>query len=305
MNNYFESVLLNATLICDGMYIDEYEDRNVFSQIYPFTTESINGYISKFDLDNKSLLIVGSSGDQVINASLFNCKDQTIIDICPFTKFYFYLKKSCLLGLNYHSFLSFLCYVDFPKVFKYNDDVFNVKIFNKIKPILRLLDYESYLFWDELFSLFSPTDIRKQLFKFDEYRVDILSKLNLYLRSEDYYEIARKNIKTFNPKFINGDVFDVILSRKYDNIFFSNLLQYYSRDDIAILIEKFLPNLNDGGKMLVAYLYRTTYDTKYHDDWAPIYDLDRTMKLLEAYNISLESFRGVYDYHDSVLIYKK
>lgn len=102
MDNYFEPALLNAILKCERYYIKDDNYNHYFSRIYPFTTENITGYINKFDLNNKLLLAIGSSGDHVINASLFGCKDQTVIDICPYTKFYFYLKKSALLTLNYN-----------------------------------------------------------------------------------------------------------------------------------------------------------------------------------------------------------
>ena len=62
-------------------------DADRFSWIYPFTTENINGYIDMFDLKDKSLFTVGSSGDQAINAILKGCKDITVLDINPFTKY--------------------------------------------------------------------------------------------------------------------------------------------------------------------------------------------------------------------------
>lgn len=49
-----------------------------FINIYPFTTENIAGYINEFELKDKSLLTVGSSGDQVINAALYDCQDITL-----------------------------------------------------------------------------------------------------------------------------------------------------------------------------------------------------------------------------------
>ena len=64
-----------------------------------------------FDLKDKSLLTVGSSGDQVINASLKNCKDITVLDINPFTKYYFNLKKAAILTLKYEEFCKFFCYL--------------------------------------------------------------------------------------------------------------------------------------------------------------------------------------------------
>ena len=55
-------------------------------KIYPFTTENISGYINNFNLIDKWLLIVGSYGDQVINAILHGCEDITLLDKNPYSK---------------------------------------------------------------------------------------------------------------------------------------------------------------------------------------------------------------------------
>ena len=129
MDNYFESILTQAILRCDGYYPTY--SRNGFFQIYPFTTENISGYIENFILENKSLLTIGSSGDQVINAWLHGCKDITVIDICPFTKFYFYLKIAGIIVFDYSTFLNFFCHRDFPKVFYDNKNSFDLDNFRK------------------------------------------------------------------------------------------------------------------------------------------------------------------------------
>lgn len=308
MNNYFESVLMNAINMCDGN--NNYS--NIFNRIYPFTTENISGYISIFELKNKSLLTVGSSGDQVINASMFNCKNQTVLDINPFTKFYFYLKKAALLTLEYDSFLSFFCYKDFLKFCKNNDNVFSLKMYKEIKPLLRLLDYESYLFWDEIFLSFPNQLIRKRLFQSDEDKLSVLKYTNIYMKDEYAYEQAKQHIKNVNPNFIIGDIFNVELNGMYDNIFMSNLLQYYPRYKVKTLVDKLSLNLVDGGTLLISYLYKTTIDTKYCDDWAEIYDLDRVFSLLKGYDVSLNNFIGTHGIlfdnpkeQDAVLIYQK
>ena len=119
MNN-LDQCLKHVIDICEGKFVKE-----EFDEIYPFTTENIAGYINKFDLNNKSLLTLGSSSDQAINAIMSGCKDISIIDICPFTKFYFYLKKAAILSLNYDEFLSFFCYRTFYPHLKDNNKVFN------------------------------------------------------------------------------------------------------------------------------------------------------------------------------------
>ena len=202
MNKYFESIVANAILHCEGRCTDDDIFREGFSKIYPFTTENISGYISNFDLNNKSLLTVGSSGDQVINPTFYNCKDITVIDICPYTKFYFYLKKSALLTLNYNQFLNFFCYNDFPKTFEDNINAFNIKSYKKIYSVLRLLDYESYLFFDELFNLFDSKTIKENLMDFDESRNGVICGYNNYLRNEITYNILKKELHNISFKFI-------------------------------------------------------------------------------------------------------
>ena len=86
----------------------ERKNLDEYHYIYPFTTENIAGYINEFDLENKRLLTVGSSSDQVINASLKNTKDVTLIDINPYTKYYFYLKVASLRSLNKDEFYNLI-----------------------------------------------------------------------------------------------------------------------------------------------------------------------------------------------------
>lgn len=129
MNLYFEKLLLDAFNKCNGMFVRDLAKS--FQLPYPFTTENISGYINEFDLKDKSLLTVGSSGDQIINGSLFGCHNIACLDICTYAKFYIYLKISCLLELDKKQFYKFLCYIDFPKLFKYNSDVFDKAVFGK------------------------------------------------------------------------------------------------------------------------------------------------------------------------------
>jgi len=306
MNN-FEQCLKHAIDICEGKFVKE-----EFDDVYPFTTENITGYINKFDLNNKSLLTLGSSSDQAINAIIKGCKDISVLDICPFTKFYFYLKKAALLSLNYDEFLAFFCYRNFYPYLEDNNKVFNKDIFLDFKQLLRLLDYESYLFWDELFSCYDSLTIRKNMFEYDEDSKDVLKKINLYLNNKNMYNKCKKNLKNINPKFIIGDIKNIKLERNYDNIWLSNLGQYLKIKELKKVVDNLFVNLNEEGKMLVCYLYQTTKDTKYKEEWAKIYNLEEVYKEFKDYALQLDSFIGVrgimFDYKkmkDSILVYKK
>ena len=312
MEENFNIVLDNAIKRCEGLVIYDKAFNKGFSQIYPFATENISGYIDKFDLKDKSLLTVGSSGDQVINAILYGCKKISVLDINPYTKFYYYLKIASILDLNLHEFMTFLRFKRYPSTFKDNKDVFNSQLYNKIKTTLRNLDYESYLFWDELFQSFNPIDIRNNLFSLDEDHNRIITKSNPYLQNQDSYEQVRNKLKTISPTFIIEDLFKVELQEKYDNIWLSNIGTYLSRHFVKIMTDKLAKSLNNNGQLLISYLYKTTKDTKYNDDWSPIYDLEKVFSLLKEYNPDLISFIGVdglkfedSDSKDAILVYRK
>ena len=310
MNNSpnFEQLLLNAINKCDGIFVEDIAKD--FQLLYPFTTENINGYIRYFKLYNKTLLTVGSSGDQIINASLFDCKDIVCLDICPYTKFYFYLKLSCLLELNRDKFLKFLCYKY--KAFRNNELAFHKSDYQNIKSTLRLLDYESYLFWDELFSSFRELDIRKELFYFDENKMDVIIKSNSYLQNNIAYDEVRRKIMKTRIEFINDNILKIKIDRLFDVIWLSNIGTYLSRHFVKIMVDKMSKNLNDEGMLLISYLYKTVKTTKYQQDWNPIYNLEKTFNILQEYSPKLISFIGVdgISFHDntiknSILVYTK
>lgn len=304
----FEILLMNAINICNGMFVEDIAKE--FQLLYPFTTENIAGYINNFNLYNGTLLTVGSSGDQIINGSLFDCKNIVCLDICPYAKFYIYLKISCLLELSKNEFLEFLSYKY--KTFRDNQLAFNNDTYKKIKSTLRLLDYESYLIWDELFSTLQGLNIRKGLFYFDENRVDVIIGCNPYLQSNIAYDEAREKIKKIKLEFIPDNVFKIEIDRQFDSIWLSNIGTYISRHFLKIMVDKMVRNLNDNGLLLISYLYKTVKNTPYQQDYNPIYNLERTFEILQEYNPELLSFIGVdgikskdSTINDSILVYRK
>lgn len=203
----FENILDSAIKRCDDEIVYDETFCKGFSEIYPFTTENISGYINNFELKNKSLLTVGSSGDQVLNAIANDCEDITVLDINPYTKYYYYLKVASLIGLSKDKFLNFFRYEDYPNTFKKNKNVFNKEDYEKINSILRLLDYESYLFWDELLNCYSGEHIRNKLFSLDEEKTSTLEKMNPYLENASFEELKVK-LQKIQPKFLIGNVFN-------------------------------------------------------------------------------------------------
>lgn len=309
MEDNFQKILDKAVTRCKHIYSSNDQK---FDMIYPFTNENILGYIPYFDMTDKRLLTVGSSGDQAINAKIKHAKVETIVDICPYTKYYFYLKKSALISLTYQEFLDFFCYYDYPKTFKRNENVFNLESYNKLREVLKNLDGEAFIFWETLFKIFPPLQIRLQLFSSDEEKIKILKRTNDYLQNEEHYLMSRKLIDSLNPEFIIDDIFRVQLEKTYDNIWLSNIGQYHDVEELRKLVTKLEKNLSITGQVLLCYLFDTDQNTPYQSDWMKIFDLKHTREILQEYLTFFKSFQGVKGIlfetehlKDSVMIYQK
>jgi len=303
-----ETDLYKALEICNGD--SRYVKR--FIRTYTFTTENINDYIKYFELENKSLLTVGSSGDQILNVFFHGARDITLYDINPYAKYYVYLKISAILSLNYIEFQKFFFKQGLEEY--YNSKMFSKNLFNKIKPNLRLFDYESFLFYDELFSYFNGNTIRDHLFDDDESRNTIIKSFNTYLKSEWNYNKLKSIIKKINFKYINGNIFEDNITNKYDNIFLSNLCTITELNLLRNLLERLdTNNLKENGSILIGYLWDTNFNSNfYEDDWKEIYRLPLTKEILKKFITEYYQINNDKHYlwnnnenKDLVLIYRK
>lgn len=224
-----------------------------FNRLYCFTTENINGYIDRFNLEGKSLLTVGSSSDQVLNAHFLGCKDITLIDINHFTKEFFHLKKAAIEKLSYKQFFKFM---SMEGTVKRNNKSFNKKTFNKV--IEKIDDPESKHFWKEIVTNFETKEIKK-LFTPDVPFTYVLKEVNNYLQDKESYHKMKMTIKNLNPKFITANIYKYELKRNYDNIFLSNIADYNDVDETYKLYSRLKNNINAGGAILIAYLYGPNY----------------------------------------------
>ena len=307
--NYFEETLYKASSTCDGSfrYISE------FSKIYPFTTENIAGYIDYFDFDDKSLLTVGSSGDQILNAFYNGARDITLFDINEYAKYYVYLKIAAILSLSYKEFKAFFFRHGLTP-FVRNHHMFSPELYEKIKGNLRLLDYESFLFFDELFSLYEPTKIRERMFDDDEDRNVVIKGMNKYLKDEESYNKLQAIIRKISFRYINGNIFEEDVNGKFDNIFLSNLCTVANLEQLKSLLQKLdRNNLNSGGSIQLGYLWNASFDSEeYKEDWKEIYKMPIAKDYLKDFITEAHQIPGPRDIlwddptkKDLVLIYRK
>ena len=125
--------------------------KNVFTDVYTFTTENISGYFPSLDLKDKSLLTVGSSGDQAFNAILCGAGKVTVMDISPYAEGFIKLKRDMIL--NYprrQMYYRTLCNDEFPV----SKDYFPFNDLERMNPYMS--SDEKY---DELRSRLEHTDI--------------------------------------------------------------------------------------------------------------------------------------------------
>lgn len=307
--NYFEETLYKASSTCDGSfrYISE------FSKIYPFTTENIAGYIDYFDFDDKSLLTVGSSGDQILNAFYNGARDITLFDINEYAKYYVYLKIAAILSLSYKEFKAFFFRHGLTP-FVRNHHMFSPELYEKIKGNLRLFDYESFLFFDELFSLYEPTKIRERMFDDDEDRNVVIKGMNKYLKDEESYNKLQAIIRKISFRYINGNIFEEDVNGKFDNIFLSNLCTVANLEQLKSLLQKLdRNNLNSGGSIQLGYLWNASFDSEeYKADWKEIYKMPIAKEYLKDFITEAHQIPGPRDIlwddptkKDLVLIYRK
>lgn len=308
----YNDILNKAMLMCDEMDNFNFKRWRVFNKLYSFTTENISGYIDNFELVNKKLLTVGSSCDQIINAILMGCKDITLVDINPFVKYYYYLKISCIIDLSFDEFMLFLRYYDYPEMFNINERIFDRDLFNKIRVTLKNLDYESYLFWDNIFNRYDNKNIRENLFFSCEYNTKMIKVFNRYLSNINNYNDSKSMVVDASVKFINSNIFNLEIDNSYDNIWLSNIGFYLRDNELKVIVDKMSKLLNIDGLLLICYLYNTDMNTEYRNNLNDVYRLNNTIELLKNYNPQFITFKGVDGVMfndnkmvDSVLVYKK
>lgn len=280
--------------------------KNRFKKIYPFTTENISGYLPIINAKNKKVLTVGSSGDQAINLSLSGCNDISVLDICPFTKEYFYLKNAAIQTLSKEEFEKFLMqYGMFLNIFE-NPNVFNKKTFDLIKDKIHELDPDSLYFWEQLLSKRRSQQVRKRLFVNDEYKKRQIRRINPYLQSDESFEKTKERLSTSTIKFYQEDITKSELSSSYDSIILSNIPCNYPIVQTSRFVDRLLDNLEDDGTILISYLYSLTPDLDFYDGESEIYNIVKAKQSLPEGTelIRFSSVNGDF-FNDGALVYKK
>lgn len=290
--------------------IEQNTKSKAFQTIYPFTTENCASYIKNLQVNNCSVLTVGSSADQVIHAAKDGAKDITVCDISPFTRYYYYLKKSAILQLSLAEFDLFLYTSPLDK-----------HLFDKLTVHLETEDQESAIFWQTLLTEYDQTTLYKALFTRDVLTASTIKKVNSYLQNDQQYHLVREKIQDLHPTFIKGDILQAnqyLTTQSYDRIILSNVSQYLEyfypphSDYHQAFFNAFLQlddHLNENGIIQLAYLYSFAKSDIFQEDpFLAIQNFTQLYLTFSPYSLDIEWIDSVNEqYHkpDAIVTYTK
>lgn len=268
-----------AQLIVSGNIKREYKSFHNHSFIYKTTNENIRGVLDKIKIKpNSKILTVSSSMDQALSFALFNPKKIDCFDITNFSKYFCDLKVSAIINLEYEEYIKFF----------FKCDNYEEEFSEDIYAILRNnLSEESKMFWDSLYNFFEGYEIYNSfLFSTEYYSLTKVLRNNLYLDKENYYKL-KEYLEQIIINYKNMDIIKDEMSRKYDLVYLSNLLDYYDKE----LYKKRLETLGILNEDALAITYLYDYERK--KDYYSLFLDDEHYKIQKLNN------------KDAVMVYKK
>ena len=244
--------------------------------------------------NNKNVLSVIASGDQIINSILLGTKNITGYDISIFPKYYLMLKLAGLKVLSQKEFVSFF-------LGRADRDLFNLSTYKKIRCEL---DDNSLFFWDSIFYCYDREEIcESTLFSKEFIDRGISEHNNPYLRGDNYNK-AKSNIRNLNIRFLEGNIFDLVKKDigSFDFINLSNIIQYSNEyfgtkeKDTLLRYKEFLKSLplEDNGVAL-SYLFGISSFFKLNKNLEEIFSEEE----FSIKQLKLNTF------NDGILLYQK
>ena len=199
-----------ANRILDG-YGEDYanDKRNV---IYNIATEEIDHFMPKLDVEDKKVLTVAGSGDQLLTCALNGAKSVDAFDINPLQIYFTKLKVSALKALGVGEFNDYF----------YKKLMFSKSLYNKVRDYL---DNSTRTFFDSLYK----NDLESKFYRLmaNENMDDSFSIIPSYTKEENYY-ITRNNLEKMDIRYITSDLLKIHKKTKkeYDVIMLSNIYKW-------------------------------------------------------------------------------
>lgn len=226
---------------------------------YITSNEYLKNYFPTFNLENKSIATVGSSGDQVLNAILYGATNITLIDANIFARPFSEYKMALIRTFDHKTFLDLLK----------SSKCFHWKVYSKIS---HLLSPETQVLFDTIMLDQEPLTSRKKHLSLRPTCLDLQDRLlqsvdefesnlnSAFYQSEHFYNKLQTllNNGNYKIKYITAEFseFPTVLKDKYNAIILSNIYDYVDRETHQIVSRQlYNNNLLPGGIIQLAYDY--------------------------------------------------
>ena len=246
MNNIKKDFL--TYLVNSGRFVNEF---GRFSPAYTISNECLSEAMEVLKPCGMSVLTVAASGDQAFYYKINGASHVDTFDISYCAKIMMDIKTAAVQKLNYSGYRNFLNSIQ-----SETTNVTQLRAFPKIAEVL-------------------PQDTKQFLDTMAGYRYRFSAGYNFNVMTARQYKKLRASVnEPFN--FIWTDVMGLSghLTRKYDQMYLSNIFQYNCDAEKNIkLIQGLLPSLNDGGEIMLCV---TPYFAKHELD--VIHDIESVLK---------------------------
>lgn len=245
-------------------------DQNKYESLYTHATEDMATYYKTFK-KTESVLTIGASGEQVVNAISSGAKNIDVYDSNRLCRHALHLRLAAIKALTLEQFLYF----------------YNTFSYNVFKKIAEFLPTEERIYWENIYYTFGGNSaesghiIDKLLFVYKKLDEELIKKINPYLNPENY-EKLKSIIDTVTINYIDSDLYGLpkhIEGKQYDVINLSNIYEYlnysndvkfkHARKYHNFVMNDLYPHLTNDGTMLVSYLY--AWSDELDKDFAKMY----------------------------------
>lgn len=246
-------------------------DQNHYEGLYTNATEDMATYYKAFK-NTESVLTIGASGEQVVNAINSGAKVIDVYDSNRICRYALHLRLAAIQALTLDEFFEYY-------------KTFSPFLFVKIS---EYLPEEHLMYWGTLYSMFGEKSldgaraIEKLLFTYKRLDEDLVKKINPYLNPENYNKL-KNLINSVTINYLDSDLYSLpkhIAGRQYDVINLSNVYEYlnyshdvrfkHARKYHKFVTQELMPHLNQDGTILVSYLY--AWSDALDEDFAKMYE---------------------------------
>lgn len=211
--------------------------------IYSFSNENLDEMLDLIDLQDKSVLTVGSSGDQVLACLARGASRITLIDRNPMSLPYVELKIAGLKNLSFEEFNDYFT----------RNNIFNWKYYAKVSHDLSPQTRE---FWDTIYLTLGKKDSKYCVSLFQQgFCGEDCYKNHMHYKDKLSFQKAKQNLNDCEIDFYEADLtnFPSVINEKYDVMLLSNVADYVNHDEFFKTVFMLNNFLNKNGQIQLMY----------------------------------------------------